>query len=122
MPVEFLVTPFQERGATFSPNGRWLAYVSDKSGQNEVYVRPYPGPGDEFIISVGGGQEPVWSPDGQELYYRRGQQMLAVPVETDPTFVPGTEESLFEGDYDADSMGVREVPFYDISPTVSDSS
>ena len=72
-PEAFLVTPFQERGATFSPDGQWLAFVSNKSGQNEVYVRPYPGPGDEFTISSGGGQEPTWSPDGRELFYRRGE-------------------------------------------------
>jgi Tol biopolymer transport system component len=58
----FVVTPFEERGAIFSPDGRWVAYVayvSDKSGRNEIYALPYPGPGSEVTVSVGGGQEPV---------------------------------------------------------------
>ena len=69
-PVPFLSTPFQERGVSFSLNGRWLAYVSDESGQDEIYVRPYPGPGGEEIVSSGGGEEAVWGPDGSELFYR----------------------------------------------------
>ena len=63
-PVPFLVTPFSERAGTFSPDGHWLAYVSDESGRDEVYVRPYPGPGREHTISTEGGTEPVWSPAG----------------------------------------------------------
>ena len=77
-PVSFLVTPFQERAGVFSPNGRWLAYVSDESGQDEVYVRPYPGPGQEHTISTAGGEEPVWSPDGRELFFRSEDQLLVV--------------------------------------------
>ena len=57
-PEVFLSTPFEERGVSFSPDGRWLAYVSDESGQSEVYVRPYPGPGGEEIVSSGGGERP----------------------------------------------------------------
>ena len=57
-PAPFLVTPFRERGAAFSPDGRWPAYASDESGRDEVYVQPYPGPGGKVIISTGGGRSP----------------------------------------------------------------
>ena len=65
------------RGAVaFSPDGQWMAYVSDESGQDEVYVRPYPGPGQEHVISTNGGEEPVWSPDGRELFFRNQDEVL----------------------------------------------
>ena len=75
VPVPFLSTPFQDRGVSFSPNGRWLAYVSGEAGRDDVYVRPYPGPGGEVTVSNGGGQEAVWGRDGTELFYRNGNQM-----------------------------------------------
>ena len=68
VPELFLGTRFQERGLSFSPDGRWVAYVSDESGQNEVYVRPYPGPGAQVIISTDGGAEAVWGPGGTKLF------------------------------------------------------
>ena len=72
-PFPYLATPFREGGARFSPDGRWLAYVSDETGQFEVYVRPFagaPAPEEGKIrISSKGGDFPVWKPDGQELYY-----------------------------------------------------
>ena len=63
-PTPFLVTPAGERAPMFSPYGRWLAYVSDESGRDEVYVRPYPGPGGRRQISPNGGTEPLWAPSG----------------------------------------------------------
>ena len=71
-PVPFLSTPFEDRGVSFSPDGQWLAYVSAESGQDEIYVRPYLGPGGQVTVSNGGGQEAVWGPDGTELFYRNG--------------------------------------------------
>ncbi len=71
----FLRTPFNESAARFSPDGRWLAYVSDESGRYEVYVQPYPGPGGKRQISTEGGTEPVWSRNGRELFYRNGKKM-----------------------------------------------
>lgn len=68
----FLRTPFTETGPKFSPDGHWLAYASDESGIFEVYVQPYPGPGGKWQISTGGGMEPVWKPNGGELFYRSG--------------------------------------------------
>src|SRR5262249_27986342 len=60
-PTVFLSGPFNKSSPMFSPDGRWLAYVSSESGQNEVYVRPFPGPGGKWQISTGGGSYPTWS-------------------------------------------------------------
>jgi serine/threonine-protein kinase len=97
-PTVFLSTPFQERSARFSPDGRWLAYVSNESGRDEVYVRPYPGPGGQVAISAGGGTEPVWSRTGHELFYRSGNQLMAADVRTLPGFAAAESRPLFEND------------------------
>ncbi len=68
-PFPFLQTPFEEQGADFSPNGRWIAYNSDESGRVEVYVTPFPGPGGRWQISTAGGSRPRWRRDGKEIYY-----------------------------------------------------
>ncbi|MEJ2083508.1 MAG: hypothetical protein P8Y94_15385, partial [Acidobacteriota bacterium] len=62
-------THFDEMAPEFSPDGRWLAYTSNESGRDEVYVRPFPGPGHPIQVSTTGGQEPYWSPDGREILY-----------------------------------------------------
>src|ERR1700676_5576985 len=82
----FLRTPFNEGAARFSPDGRWLAYISDESGRFEVYVQSYPGPGGKWQISTEGGTEPVWTRNGRELFYRSGDKMMAVDVATQPGF------------------------------------
>ena len=115
-PEPFLATPFQERGVSFSPDGRWVAYVSDESGQDEVYVRPYPGPGGQVIISTGGGGEVVWGPDGSELFYRSGEQVMVVPVDTRQAFSAEAPSPLFAAAYALDTVGVGGNPNYDISP------
>ena len=112
-PQRIVGTRFSEVGGVFSPDGRWLAYVSNESGRDEVYVRPFPGPGRRWPISAGGGQEPLWSPDGRELFYRVGRELMAVPVRTQPTFQPGSPEVLFAGRYYG---GPQAPPAYDISP------
>ena len=82
----FLATPAQEMLATFSPDGRWIAYQSDESGSVEVYVRPYPGPGAKWQVSAGGGGIPVWTKGGRELLYLAGElpkvRIMAVEVST----------------------------------------
>jgi Tol biopolymer transport system component len=65
--TRFLLTPAAEWAPTLSADGHWLAYVSDESGRNEVYVQPYPGPGGRWLISTDGGTDPSWSPEGREL-------------------------------------------------------
>ena len=77
-----LETPAAEgwRGAMLSPDGRWLAYASDQTGQQEMWVRPYPGPGAAVRISPNGGVDPVWARSGRELYYLEGTRLMAVAV------------------------------------------
>jgi serine/threonine-protein kinase len=70
----FLDSPSFEGGAMFSPDGKWVAYTSNESGQYEVYVRPFPGSGGQQRISIEGGQQPTWSPDGRELFFLRNDQ------------------------------------------------
>jgi hypothetical protein len=99
-PEALLATPFNEAWPTVSPDGLWLAYTSNESGQNEVYVRPYPGPGAKMLVSQNGGREPVWARDGRELYYvgfaQQGSQLVALGVETEPEFRVLSRTALFD--------------------------
>ena len=109
----FLRTPFTEGGPRFSPDGRWLAYVSDESGRYEIYVQPYPGPGGKWQISTEGGTEPVWNHNGRELFYRIGDKMMAVDIATQPGFAAGKPRMLFEGPYLPTAATIQN---YDVSP------
>jgi serine/threonine-protein kinase len=71
-PFVFLNGPRNEAFAQFSPDGRWIAYVSDETGRSEIYVRPFPGPGGKWQISTNGGPWPRWSPKGKELFFWTG--------------------------------------------------
>jgi Tol biopolymer transport system component len=101
-PRPFLQTTFAESAAKFSPDGRWLAYQSDESGRNEIYVQPFPGPGGKWQISTEGGTEPWWARNG-EIFYRNGNQLMVVETRTQPgsqpIFSAGTPRKLFEGPY-----------------------
>jgi Tol biopolymer transport system component len=110
-PVPFLLTPFDERSPRFSPDGRWLAYVSDESGRNDVYVQPFPGPGPKWLVSTDGGIDPVWSRDGRELFYRKDDEMMVVSVAAKGEFAAGRPQRLFEIRFDAGDDG----PNYDVS-------
>ena len=94
-----LQSPFRERHGVISPDGRLLAYVSDESGRDEVYVRPFPGKGGKWQISNEGGRQPVWARTGREIFYGNGDKMMAVAVETEPTFRAGKPALLFEGQF-----------------------
>jgi eukaryotic-like serine/threonine-protein kinase len=109
----FLQTPSNETVPAFSPDGRWLAYVSDESGRYEVYVQPYPGPGGKWQVSTEGGTEPIWNPNGRELFYRSGDKMIVVDIATQPGFVAGKPSVLFEGQYVSTQAT---FPNYDVSP------
>ncbi|HMC66489.1 MAG TPA: hypothetical protein VKI65_16260, partial [Gemmataceae bacterium] len=111
-PAPFLLTSFDERLPRFSPDGKWLAYVSDESGRNDVYVQPFPGPGAKWLVSTDGGSDPVWARDGRELFYRQGDQMMAVPVAPKAEFSAGRPRRLFEIRFDTGDNG----PNYDVSP------
>ncbi len=93
----FLETPADERGAVFSTDGRWIAYISNESGRYEVYVRSYPGPGGKSQVSTEGGIQPAWSRSGREIFYRNGDKLMAVGVETEPAFRLSKARLLFEG-------------------------
>jgi dipeptidyl aminopeptidase/acylaminoacyl peptidase len=106
--------PYDELSPAFAPDGRWIAYVSDESGRDEVYVRPYPGQSGKVAVSNGGGRAPVWSRDGRELFYRQGTAVMAVPVTLQPAFTVGKSRRLFEGPYELPSTGGN--PYYDVAP------
>ena len=107
-------SPYAESAAAFSPNGKWMAYVSDESGRNEVYVRPFPGPGGRTKVSSDGGAEPIWTRGGRELLYRKEKDFLAVDVRTEPTLTIGVPRVLFSGEFVAG--GREDAPFgYDVS-------
>jgi dipeptidyl aminopeptidase/acylaminoacyl peptidase len=108
----FLQTPLNETAPRFSPDGRWLAYVSsDESGRDEIYVQPYPGTG-KWQISTEGGTEPLWNRNGRELFYRSGDKMMGVEITTQPEFSAGTPKALFEGRYQPSPI----LNNYDVSP------
>jgi serine/threonine-protein kinase len=109
----FLRTPFNESVPRFSPDGRWLAYVSNESGRWEIYVQPYPGPGGKWQISTEGGTEPVWNPNGRELFYRSGDKMMAVDIAAQLSFTTSKPRVLFEGRY---NPAPGTTPNYDVSP------
>ena len=103
-PQMFVQGPFNAGAARFSPNGHWVAYVSDESGNNEVYVRPY-AEGTRVQISASGGTQPVWSSNGRELFFRNGDELLAVSVTAGATFSAGKPLVLFSRSMQDDSSG-----------------
>jgi hypothetical protein len=95
-PPELLLrSVFNEHSAVVSPDGRWMAYVTDDSGREEVYVQPFPGPGARAPISVNGGAEPMWRSDGRELFYRGAESMMAVSLDLGESPHVGRPEALF---------------------------
>ena len=115
-PVQpLVVTQANERSAVFSPDGRWIAYVADASGRDEVYVTPAPPTtGASFTVSTAGGREPIWSHDGTELFYRRGDQMISVPLAGGEAFEAGEEKVLFTGNFAVETGGRNQ--FYGVTP------
>jgi len=105
-PEMLLQGEFNRGNAEVSPDGRWLVYRSNQSGEMEVYVQPYPGPGPVVPVSIGGGTSVTWSPDGSELIYRLDDRMMVVPVEAvGETVRIGRPTELFSGAYVAVALG-----------------
>jgi serine/threonine-protein kinase len=92
-------TAFAQGSPKFSPDGKWLAYCSAESKRPEVYIQAFPGPGAKEQISNEGGTDPVWSRSGRELFYRNGDQMMAVAVSLTPTFSAERPHALWKGRY-----------------------
>jgi serine/threonine-protein kinase len=109
----FFNSRFEEMYPEFSPDGRWISYVSDESGRAEVYVQPFPGPGGKWQISNEGGTEPLWSRNGKQLYYRRPNQVWVVDAQTGSAFSASKPRLLFEQPGYATNVPIRN---WDISP------
>ena len=95
-PRPLLHTSFNEIQPEVSPDGRWLAYRSDESGRNEIYLRSFPASGPKRQVSTSGGTDPAWNPNGRELFYRNGDKMMAVDIETDGEGTLGESRRLFQ--------------------------
>ena len=113
LTAPLLARPYDDSVPRFSPDGRWLAFMSNESGVNEIYMQAYPGPGERFTLSTEGGTEPIWSRDGTELFYRNGDKMMVVTFETEPTLRPVSTELLFEAEFARNPGGGAN---YDVSP------
>jgi eukaryotic-like serine/threonine-protein kinase len=102
-----------ETAPAFSPDGQWLAYVSDETGRDEVFVASIENPARRVRVSAGGGSEPVWRRDGSELFFRSGDRMMAAAVALHPTLNVSPARALFEGTFE---NGDASRPAYDVSP------
>jgi len=112
-PQPLLQTMFNEGGAQFSPDGRWVAYASDESGRSEIYVRSLPATNRRWQVSAAGGDEPMWSRNQRELFYRAGDQLMAVAVmPRADSFTVGQPRMLFSGKYDTLPWASN----YDVAP------
>lgn len=100
------------RQAQISHDGHWLAYISEETGRTEVYVQPFPGPGGRYQISSGGGVEPVWSPNANELFYRAGASLISAHVTTVPELSVTRRDTLFV----MNALAGEVQPGYDVFP------
>jgi hypothetical protein len=94
-PAAFTQTRFLYRAAKISPDSRFVAYSSRRSGREEVLVQPFPNGGEECRVSLNGGTQPRWGADGKELFYVAGDTLYAVPIRLTPQFSPGSPKALF---------------------------
>ncbi|HYN09041.1 MAG TPA: protein kinase [Vicinamibacterales bacterium] len=101
----FLGGPGRKRSGRFSPDGKWMAFVSDETGEYQVYVTAYPRPGPTVIVSTRGGMSPIWSPDGRELFFRLGGKLLAARMSSQSPIGFTVPVELFDGPYTLDLMG-----------------
>jgi serine/threonine-protein kinase len=93
-----LASPFDERDAAISPDGRWMAYESNESGQEQIYVRPFPNVADALHqVSFTGGRTPVWAANGRELFFVTRTSVMSVPVQLTTSFKGGNPVRLFDG-------------------------
>jgi len=99
-PRPLVATEANEILASFSPDGRWITFASDKTGRYEIFVRPFPEVDRrEWQVSNDGGEDPRWSPLGDELFYRDGDRLMSVPFSVEPDFTPGSPRLVLEADF-----------------------
>jgi serine/threonine-protein kinase len=96
-PTPIAATEWDEYNPTLSPDGRYVAYQSNDTGREDIYVRDVGGAGSRWQVSTSGGEEPSWSADGTEMYYRSEDRLMVVPVQTRGTFSMGVPHLLFSG-------------------------
>jgi len=111
-PWHYLNEPFQELSPALSPDGKWVAYVSNESGQDEVFVRAFPEPGARWQVSADGGTEPRWGANGHEIFYWNGDQFVAARVSTTAGFQVLDRTEIFVLEF----ARRRFVPQYDVHP------
>ncbi len=109
-PYPLSNTRFVESGGIFSPDGLWIAYVTNESGRNEVYIRPFSGSGGVRQVSSDGGNYPIWARTG-ELFYLSADKMMSIDIKTTPTLKIGTPRMLFKAGLFSGSY-----PFIDVTP------
>jgi dipeptidyl aminopeptidase/acylaminoacyl peptidase len=115
-PRPLIVAGFDAMAARVSPDGRWLAYTTNESGQNEVYVRPFPRAGGRWVVSTGGGSEPVWTSDGRGLLYRSGNYLVRVAVGASRDFTEGRRDTLVRETRRENYRASYWHAMYDLSP------
>ena len=112
--VTLVAEPYDETSPAVSPDGRWLAYISNESGEYEVYVRPFPNTSSgRWPVSTDGGQEPVWAHSGRELFYNSGGNLMVAEIIPGATFEIGERRVLFS------VQGYRSIhqhQYYDVTP------
>jgi Tol biopolymer transport system component len=111
-PVPFIRMDYGLRHAAWSGDGKWVAYSSEVTGSWEVHVETYPGPGPRTTISTQGGIQPVWARDGKELYYRSGNKMMAVSLDTESELKVLDSKVLFQGNH----LYCLNCQTYDVAP------
>src|SRR5207245_1634661 len=95
-PTPLLQGPYDESQGRVSPDGHWIAYTSNETGREEVYVQSFPEPGGKWQISTRGGSDATWNPNGHELFYiSPDQQMMVMSVPAGPTFEVSVPRPLF---------------------------
>ena len=114
VPHVFLASEFRELAPRLSPNGRWVAYVSDQPGEERVFVQTFPEATEILWVSPGYGTEPVWSRDGRELFYRNATSLMTLPVGGGDEFAYDAPVELFNDAYDRDDYESG-IPSYDVS-------
>src|SRR4029077_16289724 len=111
-PHPVVMTPYNATGGRLSPDGGWLAFDSDETGQSEVYLQPFPGPGARVRVSVSGGSTPAWAGSGKVLFYMERATLIAVDVRLGPRVALGARHGLLQANLESPT----ELAQYDPAP------